>query len=62
MHEVCSQLDFDYEELLHHVVMGVQWLYLLGQVTIDWQNLEMKFTSLDGKLAVLRGITPTRLR
>lgn len=31
-----------------NVVMGVQWLYSLGRVTIDWRKLEMEFTGLDG--------------
>ena len=39
-----------------NVVMGVQWLYYLGRVTIDWKQLVMEFTRLDGKQVVLRGM------
>lgn len=39
-----------------NVVMGVQWLYSLGHVTIDWRKLEMEFMGPNGKLLVLRGM------
>lgn len=39
-----------------NVVLGVQWLYSLGRVTIDWKQLLMEFVGLDGKSVVLRGI------
>lgn len=49
-----ADLFFVVDVLDTNVVMGVQWLYSLGRVTIDWQKLEMEFTGLDGKLVVLR--------
>lgn len=39
-----------------NVVMGVQWLYSLGRVTIDWRQLVMEFTRMDVKPVVLRGM------
>lgn len=39
-----------------NVVMGVQWLYLLVHVAIDWKKLETKFVGPGGKLVVLRGM------
>jgi len=39
-----------------NMVMGIQWLYSLGWVTIDSRELEMELKVLDGKLLVLLGM------
>jgi hypothetical protein len=40
-----------------YVVLGVQWLIILGKITTNYQTLEMGFKDSDGKRVVLRGIS-----
>lgn len=39
-----------------HVVLGVQWLYLIGTHTVNYQDLEFAFTGPNGKKVMLRGM------
>ena len=39
-----------------NVVLGVQWLYSLGEHTLNFQFLEMRFKYLEGKPIFLRGM------
>lgn len=39
-----------------HLILGVQWLYQLGDVTFNWRKLKMSFFGLK---VILRGIHPT---
>lgn len=41
-----------------HIVLGVQWLYKLGDVTFNYRKLEMSFFE-QGERVTLRGIHPT---
>lgn len=40
---------------LPHIVLGVQWLYTLGEVTSNYKNMEMKF-KFQGKEMILCGM------
>jgi len=39
------------------VVLGVQWMITLGNITTNYQTLEMGFRDQDGKKIVLRGMS-----
>ena len=39
-----------------NVVLGVQWLYLIGKYTTYYRAMEMEFQGPDGKQVVLRGL------
>jgi hypothetical protein len=39
------------------IVLGVQWLYSLGKITMNYQTLEMGFRDVEGKKVVLRGMS-----
>lgn len=41
-----------------HMILGVQWLYQLGDVTLNYHKLEMSFLG-QGKRITLRDISPT---
>jgi hypothetical protein len=40
-----------------YIVLGVQWLYSLGKITMNYQTLEMGFIDAEGKKVVLRGMS-----
>lgn len=40
-----------------NIVLGFQWLYMLGIVTIGWHKLEVEFLGPYGKTMLLRGMT-----
>ena len=39
-----------------NVVLGVQWLYSIGNYTTDYRTMEMEFQGQNGKRVVLRGM------
>ena len=39
-----------------NVVLGVKWLYSIGDHTVNYQVHEMRFKALEGKPILLRGI------
>ena len=39
-----------------NVVLRLQWLYSVGNHTIDYQDPKMRFKYSDGKEVVLRGV------
>jgi hypothetical protein len=39
------------------VVLGVQWLITLGNISTNYQTLEMGFRDSEGKKVVLRGMS-----
>ena len=39
-----------------NVVFGLQWLYYLGDHTVNYQVLEMRLKNLEGKPILLRGM------
>jgi hypothetical protein len=44
------------------VVLGVQWLITLGNISTNYQTLEMGFRDSEGKKIVLRGMSIGPLR
>jgi hypothetical protein len=40
-----------------HVVLGVQWLYSLGDIHMNYKDMRMEFQDKDGKRVVLRGMS-----
>ena len=39
-----------------NVDLGVHWLYYLGEHTVNYQDLEIRFKNLEGKPILLRGM------
>jgi hypothetical protein len=40
-----------------NIVLGVQWLHSLGEITMNYQVMEMKFNTTNDKKVVLRGMS-----
>jgi hypothetical protein len=40
-----------------NIVLGVQWLHSLGEITMNYQVTEMRFHTADNKKVVLRGMS-----
>jgi hypothetical protein len=38
------------------IVLGVQWLHSLGEITMNYQVMEMKFNTVNDKKVFLRGM------
>ena len=40
-----------------NIILGVQWLSMLGPITTNYKTMEMSFTEESGKKVVLRGMS-----
>jgi hypothetical protein len=40
-----------------HVVLGVQWLYSLGDIHMNYQDMRMEFRDKSGQRVILRGMS-----
>jgi hypothetical protein len=40
-----------------NIVLGVQWLYSLGDITTNYKVMRMEFRDAEGRRVVLRGMT-----
>jgi len=50
--------DFYIVDLAYtHVVLGIQWLYSLGDIHMNYKDMRMDFHEKDGKRVVLRGMS-----
>ena len=40
-----------------NIILGVQWLSMLGPITTNYKTMEMSFTDESGRKVVLRGMS-----
>jgi hypothetical protein len=47
---------YDMDLTYTHVVLGVQWLYSLGDICMNYRDMRMGFQDKGGKRVILRGM------